>query len=78
MVFLTTAFSTNQVGLYNYNFSTTSWKWIASGNNFNVWANNNPSAGPEVPKLSDGVTNRIAGNNVIISDAGNFGLGVSN
>lgn len=57
---------------------TTSWKWIASGNNSNVWINNNPSARSEVPKLSDGLTNRVAGNDVIISNEGNFGLGVSN
>ena len=77
MVFLTTAFGSNQVGLYYYDFPSTTWKWMATGNNTDVWTNNNVNTRIEISKLSDGVTARPAGNEVVVTDAGNFGIGTN-
>jgi hypothetical protein len=78
LVFLTIAFGSNQVGFYYYDFPTITWKWLASGNNSNVWINNNASTRIEIPKQSDGVTNRPLGNEVVVLDNGNVGFGMSN
>jgi hypothetical protein len=75
MVFLTTAFGTNQVGLYYYDFPSLTWKWMASGTNSNVWINNNSSSRVEIPKQSDGITNRPTGNEAVVLDNGNVGFG---
>jgi hypothetical protein len=78
LVFLTTAIGINQVGLYYYDFPSTTWKWIASGSNPYVWSNNIANTRIEVPKLSDGITPRPSGNEVVITDSGNFGIGTNN
>jgi hypothetical protein len=78
LVFLTTAIGINQVGMYFYDFPTTTWKWIASGSNPYVWSNNIANTRIEVPKLSDGITPRPSGNEVVITDSGNFGIGTNN
>ncbi len=77
MVFLTTAFSGNKVGLYYYDFPSLTWKWMASGNNGNVWAFNNTNSRIEIPFQSDGTTSRPVGNEVYILDNGKVGFGIS-
>jgi trimeric autotransporter adhesin len=37
LVFLTTAFSTNQVGFYFYDFPSLTWKWLFVGSSNNSW-----------------------------------------
>lgn len=75
LVFLTTAFSTNKIGFYYYDFPSLSWKWLAAGNNLSPWVNNNSNARIDVPFQSDGVTPRPAGNEAVILDNGNVGFG---
>jgi hypothetical protein len=77
MVFLKTAFGTNQIGLYYYDFPTTTWKWLSSGSNSTVWTNNNVNTRVEIPKLSDGITNRSVGNELVVKDNGNVGIGLA-
>ncbi len=78
MVFLTTDFSGNKVGLYYYDFPSLTWKWMSTGNNGNVWAFNNANTRIEIPFQSDGLTARPTGNEVVALDNGNFGIGTSN
>jgi hypothetical protein len=75
MVFLTTVFGTNRVGLYFYDSPTSTWKWMATGNNGNVWAFNNANSRIDLPFQSDGVTTRPVGNEAVILDNGNVGFG---
>jgi hypothetical protein len=76
LVFLTSSFSGNKVGLYYYDHPTTSWKWMPSGNNANIWSNNNSFTRIEVPFLSDGTTTRPTGNEIVIKDNGDIGFGI--
>jgi trimeric autotransporter adhesin len=78
LVFLTTAFSGNKVGLYYYDFPSLTWKWIATGNNGNVWAFNNANSRIDLPFQSDGTTARPVGNEAVILDNGNVGFGTLN
>ncbi len=75
LVFLTTAFGSNQVGFYYYDFPTTTWKWIAAGNNLSPWVRNNSNTRIDVPFQSDGATARPLGNEAVILDNGNVGFG---
>jgi hypothetical protein len=75
IIFLTTTFGANKVGLYYYDFPSTTWKWIASGNNIGPWVNNNSSVRIDVPFQSDGITARPFGNEAVILDTGNVGFG---
>ena len=77
LVFLTTAFASNKVGFYYYDFPSLTWKWLVAGNNISPWVNNNANSRVEIPKLSDGVTNRAVGNEIVATDGGNFGIGTA-
>ena len=77
LVFLTSVFGTNQIGLYFYDFPSLTWKWISSVNNSSVWINNNVSSRVEIPKQSDGITNRPVGNEIVALDNGNIGFGTT-
>jgi hypothetical protein len=76
MVFLTTAFGTNKVGLYYYDHPSTSWKWMPNGNNANIWSNNTSNSRIEIPFLSNGTTSRPAGNEIVVKDNGDIGFGI--
>jgi hypothetical protein len=78
LVFLTTSFAGNKVGLYYYDFPSLTWKWLSTGNNGNVWAFNNANSRVEVPFLSDGSTTRPMGNEILLTDSGNLGIGTTN
>jgi hypothetical protein len=78
MVFLTTAFGGNKVGLYYYDFPSLTWKWMTTGNNANVWAYNNANTRIEIPYQSDALTIRPLGNEVVVLDNGNVGFGTTN
>jgi hypothetical protein len=75
LVFLTTAFGTNKVGFYYYDFPSLSWKWMATGNNGDIWRYNNALSRIELPFQSDGATLRPVGNEAVILDNGNVGFG---
>ena len=75
LVFLTTEFAGNKVGIYYYDFPTMTWKWMTTGNNANIWAYNNSNTRIELPFQSDGATTRATGNEIYILDNGNTGFG---
>lgn len=77
LVFLTTPITTYKVGLYYYDFPSTTWKWMSTGNNGDIWAYNNANSRIELPFQSNGTTARPLGNEVVILDNGNAGFGLN-
>ena len=74
MVFLTTAFAANKIGIHYYDFPSLTWKRVTTGNNDNIWVNNNINSRIDLPFLSDGTTPRPQGQ-INILDDGKVGIG---